>query len=140
MERGQLGIENRQATVFVFDGLVAKIQRPRTERMALRLHQWETALSAWEFDLQVCDYMNALMSRYSVPIDVITWRPKGFADALLDRLWDLDVTVRRVRTGTYQALSQHIAIDNEVSVVFDADPAHRSGYGWKCREWMTGVV
>jgi len=138
MERGQLGIENRAVTVFVFEGLVGNLQRPRAEKMALRLHQWETALGAWAFDLTVCDYICALINR-GVPVDVITWHPKGFADSLIDRLWDLDVPIRGVRIGTYQGLSQHIAIDQEVTAVFDADPAHRNGYGWKCREFNKGA-
>jgi hypothetical protein len=137
MERGELGIENRTATCFVFEGLIGQLQRKRAESLALRLHQWETALSAWSMDITVCDYMVQLMGR-DVPIDVITWRPKGFADVLLDELWNFDIPVRGIRRGTYQGLSQHIAIDTEVSAVFDPDPAHRNGYGWKCREFNKG--
>jgi len=137
MERGKLGIENRPVTIFVFDGLVGLLQRPRTEKLALKLHQWETALGEWSLDIVVADYICALLGR-NVPVDIITWRPRGFAHALLDFLWDNNIPVRQVRTGTYAALSQHIAIDPEVTAVFDPDPFHRSGYGWKCREFNKG--
>lgn len=137
MERGQLGIENRSVTVFVFEDLIGELQRPRAEKLALRLHQWETALAAWALNLIVCDYICSLNNK-GVPVDVITWRPKGFADALFDELWAHNIPVREMRRGTYQGLSQHIAIDSEVTAVFDADPAHRNGYGWKCREFNKG--
>lgn len=107
--------------------------------MALRLHQWETALSTWQFDLKVCDHINATIYRYSLPVDIITWRPQGFAEALLDRLWDLDVPVMNVHSSTYTWMSQHLATDVEVQSVYDPDPKHRHGYGFKGREFTAGT-
>jgi hypothetical protein len=139
MERGKLGIEDRQKIFFVFDDLVAKLARPRAEALSLRLHQWESAVEAWQFDLQVCDFMNACIYRYNTIVEVVTWRPKGFAEALKDRLWELDVPVERVRSGDYPTLSQHFAMDTEVLMIFDPDPNHRFGYGFKAREFSAGM-
>lgn len=138
MERGQLGIENRPCTVYVFEELIAHLEHPRTEKAALRLHKWETALDAWTFSVRVCDHMTALMGRHGTPIDVLTWRPIGFANALHDRLWYLDVPVRETKSATYPSASQHFATDPEVTLVYDADPAHRWGYGYKGREFSIG--
>ena len=135
MERGQLGIENRQVTIFVFEGLVGHLRRPRVEQLNLKLGRWQAAVEAWDLDLAVCDHMASLVAM-NVPVDVITWRPSGFAHNLLNHLWDHEVPVRDVRIGSYRALSQHIATDREVTIVYDPDPAHRSGYGWKARQWF----
>lgn len=138
MERGQLGIENQTSVVFVFEGLIAKISQPRLERLAIRAHQWESALALWEFDVQVCDYITTLVVKHEVPVDVITWHAKGFAEALHDRLWALDVPVRSTRERSYAAYSHRAATDNFINLVYDPDPAHRFGYGFKAREFSTG--
>ena len=134
MERGKLGVENRQVTVFVFEDLIGHLARPRMEKINLRLGRWAAALDAWDLDLTVCDYVTRLIGM-NVPVDVITWRPPGFATALHDLLWYHDVPVRDVHAGTYRTLSQHFSINTEVTAVFDPDPAHRLGYGFKCREF-----
>jgi len=138
MERGQLGVDDRPATVFIFENLVAVCARERVERAQLRLHRWTQALDLWDFDLAVCDYIYRLIDRFNLPVDVITWRPPGFAAVLHDRLWEMDVSVRDTRSGEYRLLSQRIATDPTISTVYDADPTHRFGYGYKAREFSIG--
>jgi len=138
MERGQLGVDDRPATVFVFDGLIAVCEQPRLERWHLRLRHWDQALQAWTFDYRVCDYIYNLIGRYNLPIDVVTWRPSGFAAALHDRLWEMDVPVRETKSAVYRSLSQRIATDPMVSIVYDADESHRYAYGYKRREFSIG--
>lgn len=135
MERGQLGIDNHQSTVFVFDGLIGNLLRPRTHRALINMRQWEYALDLWEFDIKVCDYISALMSRYGLSVDVLTWQPQGFANALQDKLWKMRVPVQEVRSSTYRIESPHAATDDSISVVFDGDLTHRMGYGYKAREF-----
>ena len=67
-------------------------------------------------------------------VEVLTWHPAGFAEVVHDRLWTLGVQVRETRASSYGYESQKIATDPTVSVVYDADPAHRMGYGFKARE------
>lgn len=134
MERGKLGIDSRTTTVFVFDGLIAHLQRPRIERLALAAHQWDRAVNTWVFDVKVCDRMRELIDRYQQAVEVLTWRPKPFADVVSDRLLTLRIFVRSVETDTYTAASPRIATDRSVNAVYDIDPFHRHGYGWKCRE------
>jgi hypothetical protein len=139
MERGQLGIETTPSVVFVFDGLIATLLRPRMHRALINMRQWETALDLWEYNTQVCDYMHLIVANYQMHVDVITWQPKGFADAALDKLWRMDIPVREVRSSSYTFESPHIAVDTSVQSVFDANPEHRHGYGFKGREWDPGV-
>lgn len=134
MERGDLAIDNRAATVFVFDGLVASCYREKAAKWAVRRHHWDNALEYWAFDVRVCNYMDALMSRYGNPVEVITWQPHGFARVLSDRLWDMGLPVRDVTAGEYKHMSQNLAIDTGINIVYDPDPHHRYGYGYKVKE------
>lgn len=135
MERGELGIENRYATLFVFEELIAHLERPRVEALYRKAGRWKQALDCWNFNQSVCDYIYALMSRYDVPVDVVTWRPQEFADVLHNKLWERRVPVRTTMTADYRSLSPWVATDPDVSVVYDPDPNHRFGYGFKAREF-----
>lgn len=139
MERGNLAIDGRQSAVFVFENLIATCAHGKTEKGLIRLRRFDAALDLWHFDYRVLDYMHGLMSRYGVPVEVLTWHPHGFARVLADRLWDHDLPVRDVYAGDYENVSQQIAIDGSVSIVYDADKHHRWGYGWKCRELDFGT-
>lgn len=142
MERGELAVGgSRPTTVFVFEGLIAHFSRSRLarlERTALRLHKWEIALDFWAFDQQVCDYMHRLIYAFELPVEVITWHPFGFDDVLHDRLWAMDVPVQSTTSGEYSSLSPRLAVNQEIGLVYDADPSHRFGYGFKCREFSVG--
>jgi hypothetical protein len=140
VEHGELGVRERPSTIFVFEGLIAQLEHKRRERTALRLHQWELALDQWVFDLQVRSHMQMLMERYGIPLQVLTWRPIGFADALHDRLWYYNIPVSFTKSSIYQMSSQEIATDPGITHVYDADPAHRFGYGFKVREFHAGQV
>jgi hypothetical protein len=138
MEKGELGIAERPAIAFVFEGLIAELSHQRREQVALKAHKWDIALDQWVFDFKVRLYIQTLIDRFEVPIEVLTWRPIGFAEALYERLWYYDVNVRSVKSTTYQIASQDIATDPYFRMVYDADPAHRFGYGFKCREFNLG--
>lgn len=139
MELGQLGVpEPGPSVVFVFEGLIATLEQKRLEKTSIRLHRWEAALDCWAFDYRVLDYINAYMNRYQAYIQVITSRPPGFAELVHDRLWELDCTVDKTKSGNYRSLSQRFATDKAVGIVYDPDPAHRLGYGFKAREFNIG--
>lgn len=133
MELGELGVNETPAIVLVFEGVLAHCTHPILERAALRVRGWTAAVDQWEFDYKVCDMANQLMSRGAM-VEVLTWHPAGFAEVVHDRLWTLGVQVRETRASSYGYESQKIATDPTVSVVYDADPAHRMGYGFKARE------
>lgn len=140
MIRGKLGVEDTKATLFVFEGLIATVTHPRWEAFCRRTARWDKALTYWRFDTQVCDYMHDLMSRWNAVVEVLTWREPPFAELLYNRLWELDVPVRDVRSAVYRHASPWLATDPRVSVVYDADPDHRFGYGFKAREFSPFVV
>jgi hypothetical protein len=141
VERGEIGVWNETTTVFIFEDLIAQCVHPRMEKAALSFNRWEAALGWWEWDVQVLDHMHDMMSRYESRIEVYTWRPPGFAEAVYERLWQLSVEVAGVTSQpSYQYLSHLLATDNSVTAVFDADPAHRHGYGFKGRAFVAGAM
>jgi len=140
MERGQLGIENRVSTVFIFENLIGHLQRPKTEFVYLKTRQWKQAVSCWVFDQHVCDYIYGLISRYDVPVDVVTWHGTEFAEALHTKLWDHRVPVRNTNSADYSSLSPWVATDTTISTVYDPDPNHRFGYGYKARDFSLETI
>jgi hypothetical protein len=140
MERGELGISAKPGLVFVFEDLIAHCGHPRVEKGALRAHQWGVAVDQWVFDVQVRSYIQRMIDHYGVPIDVLTWRPIGFAEALHDRLWHYDMQVRSTRSVEYSMVSPQMATDPAITTVYDADPEHRFGYGFKAREFNLGQL
>ena len=134
MERGKLDFTYAVATVFVFDGLIAELNSPRLYAADKLLGRWRQSLNYWDFNQHALDRMYELMSRFNVPVEVITWQPPQFAEVLNDRLWELKVPVRGTRSTSYPVASSSLAIDDDVNTVYDADPTHRFGYGFKGRE------
>ena len=134
MERGRLDVDERQAYVFVFEGLLSHLEHPLLERLALRSGQSAAALRAWSPDFRVWDYISNL-ARRSVPVEVITWHSVEFADLVADQLAYNNIPVRSVRSEVYERVSATYAVDPYVVAVFDPDPHHRWGYGFKAREF-----
>lgn len=140
MERGELSSAAGPGVVFVFEELIAHLEHPRVERAALRAHKWDIAVDQWVFDIEVRAYIQSAMQRFGVVIEVLTWHSIGFAEALHDRLWHYDMAVHSTKSTTYQMASQEIAVNPAYSLVYDADPDHRFGYGFKCREFNLGQM
>ena len=139
MLRGQLGRAERDKVLFVFEGLVGTLpERSRQEARCIRRKRWEWALDYWSFDYQVLDYINRTMQYHDV--EVVTWKPAGFAAVLHDRLWAAEVFVDATKSASYRSLSQRTATDTRVSLVYDPDPTHRWGYGFKAREFSIGDI
>jgi hypothetical protein len=139
MQRGELSVSGRPAIYFVFDGLIADLANKRLERGLIRLHKWEMALDLWTFNVKVCDWMHTLIGR-DHPVDVLTWHTEGFAQVLSDRLYSMDVPVQTVHATEYRFASHRLATDHDVVCVYDPDPSHRFGYGFKCREFSPSTA
>jgi len=136
MIRGKLGIEAVQYSALVFDGLLGTCTAPRREARAVRSRRWEDALGYWELRQDVADVVNMWASRHNVLVSIITWHPPGFDDALAGWLEDRHVYVRGVESWeSYTVCSMTLATDPAVQEVFDPDPAHRHGYGFKGRSF-----
>lgn len=141
MERGQIGTWNQTTTVFIFEGLLAKCTAVRRESATVRAQQWERALGYWEWDAQVLDHLHDMMSRFNQQIEVATWHPPGFAPVLKEHIWGLGIPINDTFSAlSYHSLSQHLATDARVSAVYDADPSHRLGYGFKGRSFVAGQM
>lgn len=139
MEHGQLGLQSTSTTVVVFEELIAHLSRRRSEKIAVRIQQWDLALGCWTFDYRVLDFLARFMFVHEMPIRVVTWRPPGFAEALHDYLWKMECPVNETVATDYRRISPLYATDAQIIAVYDADPDHRFGYGFKCRDY-TGVV
>lgn len=132
MDHGDIGVTPQDVVVFVFDGLVATLKSKRAEHILLMAAQWRRALDLWAFQVQVCDWMHRLMSQ-GLGVEVITWHSPEFALVLHDRLWSMDLPVQETSATEYRFASPSLATERSVLYVYDPDPAHRHGYGFKGR-------
>ncbi len=141
MERGQLAEWSGAVTLFVFEDLLATCGAPHRESAMVKAQRWDRALSYWEFDAKVLDHLYDLMARYAATVEVATWHPPGFAPVLKEHIWGLGVPISDTFSAlSYASLSQHIATDPRVTTVYDPDPSHRFGYGFKAREFAAGQM
>lgn len=140
MERGELAPGGAPATIFVFDELIAHCTHPKIESLAIKSHRWQVAFDCWELDHDICNYIGRLVHVYFRPVEIITWRPPGFADVVNTELYRLDVPVRHTTSREFEYLSPQLATDTDVDTVYDPDPEHRWSYGFKAREFDLGQL
>jgi hypothetical protein len=139
MERGELGITVEKKILFVFEDMLASVENKRAEKVFLRLHQWEAAVNCWHFRYTAMEHMRSILRRRDVTPGVITWHSHPFAQALKDRLWAMGLTVD-VTASEYRFASPLFATDPDVLYVYDPDPEHRFGYGFKAREFVNSSL
>lgn len=133
MEAGDLGDSHATCRVFVFDGLVGHLGRPRLAKAAMRFRRWDLALEAWVLDLAVLKRIERLVA-LGVAADVMTWQPGGFAGVLSKALLELRVPVRTVYPAVFEYIAADLAMDRSVTAVYDPDSAHGTSYGFKARD------
>jgi hypothetical protein len=139
MERGKLAVENSAITAVIFEDFVAKCPKSWQERLALSARAWAIAYDCWVVDPTICKYLSRLIDVHRRPVEVYTWHGPQFARLINDDLYQRSVFVRGVTPAhSYEDLSASLAIDTDVNVVYDPDPMHRLGYGFKCRDFDLG--
>lgn len=84
--------------------------------------------------------MTRLVNQYDTAVDVITWHSWEFAEVLETELSHLHVPVNHVTDVRYDFISPLYATIPGISIVYDPDPAHRHGYGFKGREFDLGRI
>jgi hypothetical protein len=134
MERGKLEISHQSSVLFIFEGLIGTTKYHKLDVTTCRMKTWETAFNLWIFDYKICDRMINMINNEHTSIDVVTWHKQPFADLVHNHLWELGVYVQSTNYDIYERLSPRIAMDRDVSAVFDNNLEHTHGYGYKSRE------
>lgn len=131
MERGDISNSEAPRYVFVFEGTIGQIDSTDVlaERALCKTRQWRRAVARWDIPEITGTLMWDLSWRRGVRFDVVTYRSKGFADALRDRLADEDYPVSRVWADTPAHLARKLARMPAVLAVYDADEKRRFTYG-----------
>ena len=124
----------RPKALYVFEGLLAVCSAERAEARAIRWGRWQRAMDLWVFNMHVLQFLRQFNTRFEKNFDVVTWHPGAFAELLCDRLDDLGVHPQKVFADNYRLLQLDVAMSPDYDVVFDPDPAHAHGYGFKCRQ------
>ena len=89
MQAGDISNDVAPRFVFVFEGLLASLPTPiavAQEKTYARLHRWKKAAALWKIDGTVQSHMWDLVWRYDFGLDVITYKPADYAEAIEDML------------------------------------------------------
>ncbi len=122
--------------LFVWEGLIATLPTENgidhREWLALKMHRWRTAADLWVANPLMLAQVWDLWTRYDHRCDVVVLtRPPEFADAVRQRLDDLDYPVRRVFHMEAPVLARQLARMPDVSRVFFGDPSFSFTFGRK---------
>lgn len=132
MQDGDLSNEVAPRLLFVFEGTVATLPSKATatkERLYCRTKRWDRAVGLWEVSDRASALLWDVLWRYHYRFDIVTFRPFGFAQALMRRFDAEGFPVGNVRASSPSSLAQQLAYMPDVRYVYDADPDHVLTYG-----------
>lgn len=119
--------------VFVWENLVAQCENTSVEAVAVRLHRWKYAVGLWTVNTHIRKCLWDIAFRQDYRLDLLTFRPEGFAEALRGKLDYEGLPFSNVLCSTPAIFARKLAFLPDVRAVFDADTSHRFFYGGRGR-------
>lgn len=132
MIKGDISNEVQPRFLFVWDDLVGYLPSAAAkarETTARRAHLWRTAVNCWEVRAEIEKHLLDLAWRHHMPVDLVTYRPRGFAEALRDRLDQENLPFGHVYSYTAQVLAQKLVYMPYIYRVFHGDDKNIFKYG-----------
>jgi hypothetical protein len=129
---GDISNEVSPRLLFVFEGTVGRLPSKAAEakeKVQCKLKRWDKAVECWEIPERAYALLWDVTWRYNYRFDIVTYRPKGFAKALGQRLDDEGLPVGRVWNSSPVLLAKKLAFMPDVRFVYDADPTRHLTYG-----------
>lgn len=129
---GDISNEVQGRFLFVWDNLVAYIPNKALvakEKASVRTHLWNSAVNCWEVNDMIERHLLDLAWRHHMPVDIVTHRPRGFAEALRDRLDKDDLPFGHVYSYSADQLAQRLPRMPFILRVFHGDANHSFKYG-----------
>lgn len=142
MQGGDISNEPAPRLMLEFEGLLG-IHPPRRLKYAIdrKFGRWRAAANAWRLNDQVVKVIRDRAWRMHLDIDVITFQPPEFADALADRLETENIPVRRVYSYTLREITRDLINMPHVQAIYSADPSRaRLAYGHRGRLVTTQTI
>jgi hypothetical protein len=137
VEKGDISSAVPGRFLFTFEGLIGvypHVWSATEEKAALRLHQWRRAVSCWDIHEMMLAHIYDITWRSGYRLDVVTFRPDGFAEALERRFDREGIPVNGfVSYKSPDVLAQRLARMPDVMSVFFADPSFEFKFGGKGR-------
>lgn len=121
--------------LMVFEGLIGDLPKENELKLKLMLkaHRWQSAVQCYELNEMTVNIINDIVWRKHYNVDVVTWQPPKFADALADYLDEQGVFAGRVTSDNSIRLARSLPHRPDVAYVCDPDPNHSLRYGAKGR-------
>ena len=136
MEHGDISNGATGRIVMVFEGLIGILDsKPAVAKEAAyrKARRWKASVGCYTINEHIARVMSDTFWRYDYNIDVVTWMPENFAEALAVRLDEVNLPVGKVWSDNPTNLARDLAYQPSVALVCDPDPAHQFYFGGKGR-------
>lgn len=136
MQGNDLGNTTVARDMLVFEGLLGVIPDAKVAKQEQKFRakkRWDAAVGCFETNELLARKIWDMVWRYSLEIDLITYHPQGFADALAERMDRESLPIRRVYAEEPSLLARRLTTMPNVRTIYDPFPDHQFLYGAKGR-------
>lgn len=137
MQKGDLSNEAPSRFYFVFEGLLGRQTHPWSktqEATYIALRQWKAAVGTWDLSEQMLAHVWDVTWRHHMSLDVVTFKPAGFALALEERFDREHLPIGSVvRFDSPNDLAKRMAYLPQVMTVFFGNPEWEFRFGSRGR-------
>lgn len=129
---GDISNEIAPRIILIFEGLVARLPdraAAAKEQWYCRTRRWKKAVRMWEIEEITSKRMWDYSWRQHIQIDIVTYKPEEFADALGEYLDQASLPYGHLWSATPTQMARAMASLVNVIAVFDPNPAHANLYG-----------
>lgn len=136
MQKGDIDNVVVPRDMLVFEGLLGIIPDPKVAKIEAKLRskkRWVDALACYETNELLARKIWQMVWDYGLEIDLVTYHPRGFADALAERMDRESLPIRRVYAEEPNLLARRLVTMPYVRTIYDPFPDHQFLYGGKGR-------
>lgn len=144
MQKGDLSNAVPPKFIFLFEGLIGvypHVWSPTQEKAYIRTHQWKKAVYSWDISDMMLAHIYDITWRHGARLDIVTFRPQGFVEALENRFAREGIPVNGfVHFDSADALARRLPRMPDVISVFFGDPSMEFKFGGRGRMVRNGGV
>lgn len=131
MQGGDISNETAPRIIIVLDDLLLRVPRSkrRIEKAWVRVGQWERAAKLHVLDEEVRMYMWDLIWRSGLSVDLATFQPAPYAEALRGRLDEYGLSFGHLMVTSPGEMARQMAFLPHVKFVYYAVPERNFMFG-----------
>jgi hypothetical protein len=132
IEHGDISNAVMPRFLFVFEGVLGTLPNEaaaRRSHLLIQLHQYRRAVRCYELSTHMSKVLWDLAWRQSIQFDVVTFLGEGMADAVRDRLDEIQLPVSHVSASTPDDLAKSLVFRPNIVQVVHSHPEWAFKFG-----------